>query len=125
MGENERPRATATEVLAEGESSRCTRQGVGRQGKPDEESELAGRGDSYGKPCDRDGAHPVAERRDAEARQESPCASISEQHPIRLWDHSHWKPSGSLRAPVLLLRDSMGVMSVTLDRTCATTLLDS
>ena len=41
--------------------------------QPDEEAELAGRGRAQGEPCDRHGAHPVAEGRDAEPGEQPPA----------------------------------------------------
>lgn len=56
------------QMAAERECAGCAWQGVGRDCEPDEEPGFPRRGDSYREPCNRDRAHPVAERGDAEAQ---------------------------------------------------------
>jgi hypothetical protein len=47
-----------------------------------------GRRGPHCEPRDRDVAHPVAERGDAEPGQQPPCSAVSEQHAIRVRDHA-------------------------------------
>jgi hypothetical protein len=77
-----------SQVPAERERPDRTRQSVGGDGEPDEQADAPRRGGSHREPRDRDGAHPVAERGDAEAREQSPCATIPQQRSIRLQDQS-------------------------------------
>ena len=77
VAEDERARGTVAEVPAEHERADRPGQGVGGDREPDEEAELPDRGSLDGKPRDSHDAHPVAEGRDAEPRQQPPCATVS------------------------------------------------
>jgi len=77
MAENERTSGTVAEVPAQRERPHRARQRVRGDGEADEEADFPRRRRSYGKPRDRDGAHPVAERRDAEPGQQQSGSTVS------------------------------------------------
>jgi hypothetical protein len=68
---------------AEGQGADDTRQGVRGDRQPDVPAGVVDRGDLQGQPGDGDRAHPVAERRDAQA-SEQPSGTTVQQQPAIL-----------------------------------------
>jgi hypothetical protein len=78
VAEDELTSGTVAEEPAERERPHCAWKGVRGDRKPDEQAHFPGRGCLHGKPRDRDTAHPVAQGRDAEPREQPPCATVFE-----------------------------------------------
>src|SRR5262245_36256194 len=84
MAEHERAGGPEAEIPSERQRAEGARQGVGGDRQADEQAESTRRSDAHREPGDRDCAHPVAERGDAEPGQQSPGSTFSQQHPIRV-----------------------------------------
>jgi hypothetical protein len=87
VGDDECACGTSAKVAAECECADRAWKRVRGEREADEQAELAGRRGPHREPRDRDDAHPVAERQDAEPGQQPPGSAVSEQHAIRVRDH--------------------------------------